>query len=494
MKLATDKTKREIGFSEVLSGIEPLTPFGRRRLAELQPFMPGEEGGLEEALDSLQAISRMLGAQGEAVGRLRRVFGEMKDISYTFERSAGETLSVVELFEVKALMLQMECLGEIFRDMGGDLPENFLLEDVSTLLDVLDPEGNRLPTFYIYDVFSEKLARLRKEKKALERKLRGMEEALRETAQAGMQAEIDGLAAAAEEEELEVQGRLSAQVGAWAPQSLRNCRRIGELDFVMAKGAYASENACTRPQIVQAHILHVEEGRYLPAERLLLREKGRAYSPVDIRLQEGVTCITGANMGGKTISMKLAGLVAMMAQYGLFVPCKAAVVGLSASVHILIGDSQDVQKGLSSFGSEMDGLNKMLAAGGERALLFIDEIAGSTNPAEGRALTKSLIRYLSARACISLITTHFDRVADDGAVRLQVRGLADVNFEQLAAALNGAEAQERVELLARYMDYRLEPVSSERKIPRDAIRIAEILGVDPQIVEGARRILEERDH
>ena len=88
-------------------------------------------------------------------------------------------------------------------------------------------------------------------------------------------------------------------------------------------------------------------------------------------------------MGGKTISLKLAGMVSILAQYGFFVPCAEARVGLSNYMQILIGDSQSIERGLSSFGSEMEELKEIFDNSKERSLLLIDEIASGTNPAEG---------------------------------------------------------------------------------------------------------------
>jgi DNA mismatch repair ATPase MutS len=145
-----------------------------------------------------------------------------------------------------------------------------------------------------------------------------------------------------------------------------------------------------------------------------------------------------------------------------------------------------------------------LKESGERALLLIDEIAGATNPAEGRALTKGLVAYLSNKPYITLLTTHFDHVAnaeDDargagaeggaGIVNYRVRGLSGADFGELATALKDAGADERLDAIARLMDYRLERVSGESEIPRDALRIAEILGVNKEILDLARHFMNE---
>ena len=100
----------------------------------------------------------------------------------------------------------------------------------------------------------------------------------------------------------------------------------------------------------------------------------------------------------------------ILAQYGFFVPADKAKVGLSNYMQMLIGDSQSVERGLSSFGSEMEELKQILDNGQDRSVILMDEIASGTNPVEGLALTKSIVDYLIVKPYISLITTHFETV------------------------------------------------------------------------------------
>jgi dsDNA-specific endonuclease/ATPase MutS2 len=535
-----------VGFTETAAELRLRTPFGKKRAAAPRVFMPGEEASLEAEFDKLQKVCELLASRADAAKRIADIFDGIKDISHSLTRCADNTLSSVELFEVKALLLRTESFAGICGELGADLPAGFAPEDTGGLLDRLDPEGGRISAFYIYDLFSETLAALRRQKKEKETLLRAEQkrladeifaatgtalgpkfeaviarsdaaalEAARNAPQlraAGedlssvrfalalgeealaLRGEADALLPAIEEEEERVRKELTKAVAAEAERILRNCGRIGALDFFMARAAHALRHDCVRPAISRAHVLRAEDGRHLPTERAL-REKGRAYRPVSLELKDGVSCITGANMGGKTVSMKLAGLVAAMAQHGFFVPCKSAVVGLSSSVGVLIGDGQDANKGLSSFGSEMEALNAILTGSGERALILIDEIAGATNPAEGRALTKGLIAYLSRRPRITLITTHFDHVADiaGGAevVNYRVRGLSGADLGELATALKDASSDERIDAIAKLMDYRLVRVSGEHEIPKDALRIAEILGISKEILDLAKRFMEE---
>lgn len=130
-----------------------------------------------------------------------------------------------------------------------------------------------------------------------------------------------------EEEELRIRELLSQEVASCEELLIENCGKIGALDLALAKAIYGIRHDCVKPEIVEEHVVEFEEGRHLQVEEVL-HSKGKEYCPVSIALTDGVTCITGANMGGKTISLKLSGLVPMLAQYGFFVPCRRARIGL----------------------------------------------------------------------------------------------------------------------------------------------------------------------
>ncbi|MBQ2845531.1 MAG: hypothetical protein IJE75_00130 [Firmicutes bacterium] len=297
----------------------------------------------------------------------------------------------------------------------------------------------------------------------------------------------DQLMTAIEDEELNVREKLSEEISKYEAVLLENCRRIGELDITLSKALYAEKHNCVMPEIADEHILEFEDGRNLQLEEALLARKGGEYCPVSMALTDGVTCITGANMGGKTISLKLAGMVAILTQYGFFVPCKSARVGLSNYMQILIGDSQSIERGLSSFGSEMEELKEILDNSKDRSLLLIDEIASGTNPVEGLALTRSLVDHIKDQPYITLMTTHFETVTEDKDVKnLQVMGLAGADFDKLDKELRYAKKKDRINIISKYMDYRLRVVDDAAQIPKDALNIAKMLGIDKSIIEKAK--------
>ena len=531
------------------------TPFGSRLIKDQKPFFPGQEEELRAELARVQRMSEIAGANEREISVLLETFMMMKDNSFTIERSATAALSVVEIFEVKSLLLLIDKVRKTADRVI--LPEEYVPGDITDLLAVLDPGKDRLNTFYIYDSFSEALARLRTEKKELERegrkeKKKRKNELRAETglnltpkfditisksdterikmieetsalvkseedymsvtyvlapteADNQIQQRMDQVTADIEEEELKVREDLSREIHKWADVLLDGCERIGRLDITLAKALYARKYRCVMPEITKEHIIEFTDGRHLQVEEIV-KKKGGEYCPVSISLSQGVTCITGANMGGKTVSLKLVGMIAILAQYGYFVPLVGMIailaqygyfvpaakarIGLSNFMQILIGDSQSIERGLSSFGSEMEELKEIMDNSRDRSLLLIDEIASGTNPAEGLALTKSITDYLKQQPFISLITTHFETVTEDpDVVNMQVTGLANADFDRLDKELRYANRRERIGIIQKYMDYRLTRVDNNREIPKDALNIAKMLGIDAKIIEKAKQYL-----
>ena len=538
-RLANKKTRSETGLDYVVSAMNLLTPFGSKLIKEQKPYFPGQEEELRAEFERVQQVIDIAGANEREISVLQETFMMMKDNSFTIERSATAALSVVEIFEVKSLLLLIDKVRKTADKVL--LPDVFVPGDVTGLLDILDPGKDRLNTFYIYDSFSEKLAQLRREKKELERESRREKKRRKDELRAGkglnltpkfditvsksdserikmieeisdlvkseedymsvtyvlapteednlLQRKIDGVVADIEEEELKVREELSAEIHKWEEVLLDGCDRIGRLDITLAKALFARKRNCVMPQITTEHVVEFTDGRHLQVEEIVSR-KGGEYCPVSISLEEGVTCITGANMGGKTVSLKLVGMIAILAQYGYFVPAASARIGLSNFMQILIGDSQSIERGLSSFGSEMEELKEILDNSRDRSLLLIDEIASGTNPIEGLALTKSITDYLKEQPYITLVTTHFEAVTEDkDVVNMQVTGLANADFDRLDRELRYANRRERINIIQKYMDYRLTRVDDSREIPKDALNIAKMLGIDANIIEKAKQYI-----
>ncbi len=575
-RLANVKTRRETGLDYIMFNLDLNTPFGKKQLKEIQAYYPGEEEELRQELNRVDRMIEFVKQNQVLTDKIQEVFMEVKDPSLTVQRSGSATLSTVELYEVKSLLLQMRqlrkltieheigdykgshCISECKKiNQSGEeeklifqinenepivntVPEEYFLEDTEDLLDDLDPRGDRLNTFYIYDEFSSLLGEYRAQKREYELLIRKEQKQTREELRrkhgvmltpkfdivvakshpdfekiqsldeleivdqdymsVTMQlkptekiynyvSEVEKINSEIEIEEERIREELSRKISKKSEVILHNCDKMGALDLALAKAIYSIKHDLTKPEIVDEHIVEFEDGRNLQVEDII-KSKGKEYCPISLSLKDGVTLITGANMGGKTISLKLAGQIPILAQYGFFVPAKYARVGLSSYMQILIGDSQSVERGLSSFGSEMEELKEILDHGQENSLILIDEIASGTNPTEGTALTKSLVDYLIEKPYISLITTHFESVTErEGVINMQVRGLADCNFTLLNREIQHANRRDRINIISKYMDYRLCRVDNEAQVPKDALSIAAMLGIDKAIIDGAKKYI-----
>ena len=215
-RLANVKTRRETGLDYIMFNLDLNTPFGKKQLKEVQPYYPGEEAELREELDRVERMIHFVKQNHTLTDKIQEVFMEVKDPSLTVSRSGSTTLSTVELYEVKSLLLQMRQLrkltmehevgdykgshcAEECRKSGGvsetigaaeqpedgvpivnTVPEEYFLEDTEDLLDELDPRGDRMNTFYIYDEFSPLLGEFRKKKKEYEQLIRKEQKETRE--------------------------------------------------------------------------------------------------------------------------------------------------------------------------------------------------------------------------------------------------------------------------------------------------------------------------
>jgi DNA mismatch repair protein MutS2 len=186
-------------------------------------------------------------------------------------------------------------------------------------------------------------------------------------------------------------------------------RAVAELDFIGAKAALAKEFRCVEPVIDERGPLELHEARH-PLLEESLRATGRAVVPVSFTLDASrpVMIISGANAGGKTVVLKTAGLLALMALSGLHVPARAARFPLYASVLADVGDRQSLAANLSTFTAHVANIRRMIEICRAPALVLLDEVGTGTDPEEGAALGVAIVDHFR-RACHAhvIATTHY---------------------------------------------------------------------------------------
>ncbi|QUH19806.1 MutS-related protein [Alkaliphilus sp. B6464] len=499
--------KKEIGLVEVLDKLVVISQYGMSKKLGLKPFLQEEIQYLIQELDDVSIVKSFMENSPQICNSIIRILKEIKDIRGSFERALrNEILNEIELFEIKnQLMVMAELRRLLLREEELSI-EKIKLINIDDIIKLLDPEETGTRTFYIYDKYSTLLTELRdniahiekqmwiekkKSKGNLQSRLDESSNNARNESLEVLMIELENLKIKEEEEELRIRKWLSLEIKNNNKVILQNINAIGELDFMLAKARLAIETKSVKPNIVDKGRVTFVDGRHIPLESYL-KEKGTAYTPIDIELHEGVTVITGSNMGGKTVSLKLVGLIVAMAQLGFYVPAKKATVGLFDFIYFSSGDQQSIQSGLSTFGGEIHGLSKVLNRNGKKGLVLIDELARGTNPIEGYGISKGIITYLKKSTFVSLITTHFDGLSNiKGIKHLQVVGLKNIEVDSLKAHIQKQDYGNQI--LEKYMDYRLEEIKEGTKVPKDAILVAGLMGLNKEILDIAKRAVEEVD-
>ena len=221
--------------------------------------------------------------------------------------------------------------------------------------------------------------------------------------------ELQTLREAEEREIARILFALSEELRRELPAIVTAVQAVAELDFVGAKVAFRNNYNCVIPQIDETGILELIEARH-PLLEANLRSSGAAIVPVTFSLnpEHPVMVISGANAGGKTVVLKTAGLLSLMALSGLPVPAQAARFPFYVSVLADIGDHQSLAANLSTFTSHVANISRMIEHCKAPALVLLDEVGTGTDPEEGSALGVAVVDNFR-RACGAhvLATTHY---------------------------------------------------------------------------------------
>ena len=235
-------------------------------------------------------------------------------------------------------------------------------------------------------------------------------------------ARIMQLRAQEQEEITRILSAFSAQVGSLEPQFSYSYDAMLKIDLLLAKARLAIEQGAFMPAVSDSIHFKLNKARHPLIDK-------KKVVPVDIALGDeyDTLVITGPNTGGKTVSLKTAGLLNAMAQYGFLIPAHESSVVCNFREYLVdIGDEQSIEQSLSTFSGHMKRISGILELAGHGTLTLLDELGAGTDPAEGAALAVSILEQLRRQGSLLMATTHY---AEMKVYALETPGVVNASCE-----------------------------------------------------------------
>jgi DNA mismatch repair protein MutS2 len=270
---------------------------------------------------------------------------------------------------------------------------------------------------------------------------------------------------------------MTQRIGEHADAIAAAVETLTELELQFAKARFAEDYNCVAAKLNgdgrgKAPAPHEQSLILLNARHPLLERNLKAKSgnvvpiSLDLEAERRQLIITGPNTGGKTVALKTAGLLALMAQAGMPVPADRAEMPVFDAVLADIGDSQSIEQSLSTFSAHVTNLDFISRTATARSLVLLDELGSATDPEEGAALAVAIAEHFRSIGCLTIISTHH--------TSLKVYGVNTSGVLNASVGFNEATLQPTYELKIGV------PGASA------GINIAQRLGLNPAIISSAR--------
>lgn len=471
--------RENIGFEFIKGKMLPATPFGAELVKSIRPFRKDERDILEVELSNLNKLSSNYEEVKSDINTIRRIFIQMKDVRGSIKFGRDNTLSDIELFEIKILLMQLEKLKPVVERVSDELRLcGFFMEPVSIAVDILDPDKRRIPTFSIYDEYSDTLKEIRKKKRDIELRMQSDEALFEELKDKRLD-----ITAKEEKEERRIREELSIKLRPYFDTVIKNIDSVARFDLLIEKHRVSKLYPSCLPQITKDTL--ILKDTISPYICDILESKRLKFTPVSIEMGLGTTVLTGANMGGKSVTLKTVALNTYLALCGFFVYADSASIPAFDEIIMISEESQSVAKGLSSFGAQIVELKNLLnEIENEFVFAILDEFARGTNPKEGESLVRGLVALLNTKKTVSLLVTHFDHVAELSKSHYQVRGLQGVSEDKISSSLlTKSDDDAKITAISQFMNYGIFKVDKDAKPPKEALMICRLLGLQNELLD-----------
>ena len=292
------------------------------------------------------------------------------------------------------------------------------------------------------------------------------------------------------EQEKQVLQQLSKAVLKQKHNLLLYIKVIGQLDAFMARARLVIDLNLSRPNVISGKSMKIVEGVYLPLQQTN-QELGMNYTPLNAKFKSNAILLSGSNMGGKTVLLRSIGFLQLLTQMGFWVRARHFETRLFDEIHIL-DQHGDTVEGLSSFGQEIYKLSQALSDDGKRKMFLADEMAKTTNATEAKAILFGTLKKISSLNNINgYFSTHFVNMPKiDGVCKFKMKGLNKDAFREYYQTEKASAIQDKIKVINSFMQY--EPVKDDGSAVFDALNIAELLGLDDEVIKNANDFLNNK--
>lgn len=454
------------------------SPYGKKALSQLKSYKSGQEKELAFYFQNLESIISIFKEKPNLFANFNRLFMELRNISGSVKNLTNTlVLGETELFEIKNYSIILSEILDLAKE-NKVLPDRLRKLDIKPVIKLLNPDKIITRSFYIHESWSEKLQSIREEKKQIEAKIIAEQDFQKKENLRAKRAEI---VCKEKDEELLVRKKLSEQLKKYEESLEFSINNIGDFELILAKAELASSNNCSIPIIYDSDSDKniIIENAIEPEIAENLKNNYRSFTPVSLELQKGTTLLTGANMGGKSVSLKTIALNTELIRFGFCPFAQKLALKLPDFIEVISGDLEDSNSGLSSFGAEIKALTRVLnKVSAYSGLVIFDELARSTNPYEGSRFVQTLSDRLQTSTSYAIIATHYDGIKTPGANYYQVTGLKNLNNENKLISDSD---------LYKLMDYHLIKISDASIVPREALNIGVLLGLPKDFIESLKK-------
>ncbi len=438
--------KNQIGFTHFIDKVDCKSQYGKLRLRSLEMLE-----SKDDILREQQLLLKVIKLDDKVKNDARAVLSNIKNISLILNNILiGNVVDIVDLHEVKVQAMHTEKLTKI---IGRDL---FPFDDVSEIIEALDPNNEGNFTFRLYECYDEDLAAIVKRKREIEHVYFKSDASMKST----VMADRDKIIIEEKVRTDIVLQKIVNQLKSVISKMIANVELLTKCDLYLAKSLVYSEYKYT---IVEFSESFVVEGSVLP----IVSDNTTNYTPLNIDLNRGSTLIVGANMGGKSTILKNLAFNLCLINYG-FLPIADRFECPFLNNIVFVQSYEDSTHGLSRFGGEITALNDALLKLDDKTLFLIDEFASSTNPSEGYLFVKSLINYCNNLNTYTVLTSHYDNLTQE----CDTYVVSGISEEALGGHVN----------IHDLMNYEIAK-TTDNSIPKQALLVAKHMDINENFLE-----------